>query len=207
MALSSPENRVSPEFSNDTVSDARSEITTRYVWEGYLHGAPSEKPSPQAVTDPSSLNFFKKANMTPISQSFRSSFSSFRTILPVVPEEDESISNRDGSSVWDVSSASPFSADGYMESSFRKLFLKGLSTTNFNLNRGSGKSRNITKGNGSKRLSFMLALFRPLRKVRDRYVSCMMGLNGNGDMSSIAQGFNFGSSSRYFAAESRLEKL
>ncbi|KAH7388001.1 hypothetical protein KP509_16G052800 [Ceratopteris richardii] len=53
----------------------------------------------------------------------------------------------------------------------------------------------------------MLALFRPLRKVRDRYVSCMMGLNGNGDMSSIAQGFNFGSSSRYFAAESRLEKL
>ncbi|KAH7388008.1 hypothetical protein KP509_16G053300 [Ceratopteris richardii] len=166
--------------------------------EATRHGPPMEKIWSPAVLDPSALISFKETTIAVDSQSFRSSMSSFRTKLPVVLEESESFSSRDGSSVEGAFSTSSSSFTWSSASSSRTFVRNGASTNNFVAKKGSKKPRKYSKGDRAEKFSLISSILWPLRRLRDRYVSCMMGLDGNGDLSGLAQGSNFGASSRYF---------
>ncbi|KAH7388004.1 hypothetical protein KP509_16G053000 [Ceratopteris richardii] len=198
MALSCPGFIVSPESSKEKVGGCRSSFLLGDVCQGELYRATSENTCPSGVPDTSSLNALKEDNRPPISHSFRSSFSSFRSSLPVVLEESESTSSRDGPSVWDVSATSSFSFAASLASSSRLFFRKGVSTSISISKKERSKARRLRKGKRTDKFLFTYIVFWPLRKLRDGYVRCMMGLDGNGDLSSLAQGSNFGTSSRYF---------
>lgn len=131
------------------------------------------------------------------SDSCSSSTSSRKGRLSMVLEESESVSHREGSSTsWDTSFTSSLSSSkstaSSTASSTRPLVRR-------NKRQKPRKPQKIVKRRNDKETSFASMLLWPLKKVRDGYMSCIMGLDGTGDLSGLAQGATFATTTKFFA--------
>lgn len=112
--------------------------------------------------------------------------------LPRVLEESESFSAIETSALDTSNTTSNASFTSSTQSSLHR----GPSERAFN---GHGHGKRVKQKKAWKRRSLISMLSWPLKKVRDGYVSCMMSMDGVGDLSGMAQGANFAASSKYFA--------
>lgn len=120
--------------------------------------------------------------------SHSSSSSAYSSRLPRVLEESESFSHRETTAL----DASNTSSNASSASSSQAFLCRGQSEGPYN---GHGYGKRVKQ---KKRRSLISMLLWPLKKVRDGYVSCMMSMEGAGDLSGIAQGATFATSSKYF---------
>ncbi|KAH7388006.1 hypothetical protein KP509_16G053200 [Ceratopteris richardii] len=185
MALNFPANRAISQSPFNAGGCVEEKMASDHCSEASKYGDLLEKGWPPGVLDPFALISFKETTIDD-SQSFRSSVQSLRAKLPVVLEESESFSSRDGSSVGSASSTSLFSFARSSASSSRPFVRNDASTNKSIAKKGSKKPRQYSNDDSAKKLSVISLIFWPLRKLRDKYVSCMMGLDGNGDLSGLA---------------------
>ncbi|KAI5067715.1 hypothetical protein GOP47_0018243 [Adiantum capillus-veneris] len=128
-------------------------------------------------------------NVDLISDSSSSAASWCKGKLSVLLEEGESLSHGEGSSSSSLSIASSSASSSH--AFFRRHKNKERESWKHHRQRRDGNKE-----------SFMSVLLWPLKKLRDGYMSCMMGLDGAGDLSGLAQGSTFATSTKYFTSAS-----
>ncbi|MCO5576568.1 hypothetical protein L7F22_030380 [Adiantum nelumboides] len=205
MAMASPGVRVVPETSSSLMGRLNLSIIPNDC-EDNSYGASSVEEKAEkspSIHGPLYCAMSKAAhdhtphNTNLISDSPSSFLSSYKGKLPVVLEESQSLSNREGSSVFEGSSStSSLSIASSSASSTDALFRRGDKHRYKDKARGSWKHHR--KRRDGKKVSFMSLLLWPLKKLRDGYMSCMMGLDGAGDLSGLAQGSTFATAAKHF---------